>query len=517
MANLRWRLLRKKEAIIVILWYAVISLWLQGSGFAPIFQVRSNTKAGQWTYAISIIVLYPVIGLLGDMWIGRYKIINFSLWIKWITVIIVTMVSTLYVKHIMPRTMLQADIIIVILSALEQVGFTAFQVIAIQFGTDQLQGAPSEHLSSFIVWFTWVEQLATPITEWFNFSILKEPSISTRIWMLLGWSIMEVLLLSAIISIKSCFMSTWFVREPGTPNPYHLVYHVVKFAWKHKHPVQRNALTHWEDKKPSRIDFGKCKYGGPFTAEEVENVKKLLQLTAVLLSLFGIFLVGFGIQFDWQSLVMVHIGGRSYTNQVQPAQLYEAVCDTVVLGALIPLHEFVIYPLFQKYIPSMLKRIWIGAALVVACCCSILLIDAIGHRVYSDVDCFRSDSFTSLNLSPYVVIPSVFYGLSTIIFNIALVEFIVIRSPHSMKGMLLGLYYTFRFGITECFPLSLQYAFNYDNSNHSLSCGTSYYLMLTIIGLLSMMTFTIVAYKLKNWKNEEAIDVHPFVEEDYEE
>ena len=143
MANLRWRLLRKKEAIIVILWYAVISLWLQGSGFAPIFQVRSNTKAGQWAYAISIIVLYPVIGLLGDMWIGRYKIINFSLWIKWITVIIVTMVSTLYVKHIMPRTMLQADIIIVILSALEQVGFTAFQVIAIQFGTCLLYTSPS--------------------------------------------------------------------------------------------------------------------------------------------------------------------------------------------------------------------------------------------------------------------------------------------------------------------------------------------------------------------------------------
>ena len=63
-------------------------------------------------------------------------------------------------------------------------------------------------------------------------------------------------------------MSNWFVWEPGTPNPYRLVYHVVKFALKHK-----NLNTQWENKWSSRLDCAMYKYGGPFTAEEVENVK----------------------------------------------------------------------------------------------------------------------------------------------------------------------------------------------------------------------------------------------------
>ena len=38
---------------------------------------------------------------------------------------------------------------------------------------------------------------------------------------------------------------------------------------------------------PSRIDFGKVQYGGPFTNEEVEGTKTVLCLLVLLLSLFG--------------------------------------------------------------------------------------------------------------------------------------------------------------------------------------------------------------------------------------
>ena len=51
------------------------------------------------------------------------------------------------------------------------------------------------------------------------------------------------------------------------------------------------------------------KYGGPFTAEEVDNVKKLLKLGAIFISLFGVFIATYTLQYDWQSLIMVHIGG----------------------------------------------------------------------------------------------------------------------------------------------------------------------------------------------------------------
>ena len=42
---------------------------------------------------------------------------------------------------------------------------------------------------------------------------------------------------------------------------------------KHKYPVQRSAFTYCENEQPTRLDYGKSKYGGPFTTEQVDDVK----------------------------------------------------------------------------------------------------------------------------------------------------------------------------------------------------------------------------------------------------
>ena len=73
----------------------------------------------------------------------------------------------------------------------------------------------------------------------------------------------------------------WLVKEPITQNPFRLVYNVIKYAVQHKQPRLRSAFTYCEDELPSRIDFGKSKYGGPFTTEQVEDVKTFLRLLVV--------------------------------------------------------------------------------------------------------------------------------------------------------------------------------------------------------------------------------------------
>lgn len=73
---------------------------------------------------------------------------------------------------------IQAGVLVTVLIVLEQIGFNSFQVTAIQFGTDQLQGAPKEHLSSFIFWYIFVEQIATPSMEWVNYSFYFTKNIS---------------------------------------------------------------------------------------------------------------------------------------------------------------------------------------------------------------------------------------------------------------------------------------------------------------------------------------------------
>ena len=67
-----------------------------------------------------------------------------------------------------------------------------------------------------------------------------------------------------------------------TQNHFELVYQVIKYAIKNKRPKCRSAFTYCEDELPSRIDFGKKKYGGPFTTEQVEDVKTFFRLLSVV-------------------------------------------------------------------------------------------------------------------------------------------------------------------------------------------------------------------------------------------
>ena len=57
------------------------------------------------------------------------------------------------------------------------------------------------------------------------------------------------------------------VKEPVNQNPFKLVYEVIKYGIKNKHPRCRSAFTYCEDELPSHLDLGKHKYGGPFTTE----------------------------------------------------------------------------------------------------------------------------------------------------------------------------------------------------------------------------------------------------------
>ena len=97
----------------------------------------------------------------------------------------------------------------------------------------------------------------------------------------MGW-----LLLIIIIPVSLCIAkSQWFVTDSGLGNPYREVTQVVSFARRHKIPIQRSAFTYWEDDIPTGLDLGKSKYGGPFTTEQVENVKAFFGILYILLSL----------------------------------------------------------------------------------------------------------------------------------------------------------------------------------------------------------------------------------------
>ena len=56
--------------------------------------------------------------------------------------------------------------------------------------------------------------------------------------------------------------------EPAGVNPIKQIVDVLKYAYHHKYPVRRSALSYYQNTYPSRINFGKVQYGGPFTKEQ---------------------------------------------------------------------------------------------------------------------------------------------------------------------------------------------------------------------------------------------------------
>ena len=302
-----WRLcglFSNKGAVTIILWY--VSCYtgnLSVFGFIP--EDFWNKTTNLIVVHSSMIILYLILGLFGDVFIGRYRLIQFGLWVQWITVLMSTIMTVLMSEYHL-HTWLQ-NLLFSILCVMQMLGISSFHVVAIQFGTDQLREAPSDHLSAFVFWYFMVEKLITVIFLWVVYvAEIKALSIS------LGWNLFSAVFVSVVLCIKSCFMSKWFsniattsavtdtsrARDHGSgnSNPYYLIYRVLKFAKHHKCPIQRSALTYWEDEIPSRIDLGKSKYGGPFTIEEVENVKTFLQLMKVLVSLAGILIASYLIQ-----------------------------------------------------------------------------------------------------------------------------------------------------------------------------------------------------------------------------
>ena len=83
----------------------------------------------------------------------------------------------------------------------------------------------------------------------------------------------------------------WFIVDSGSKNPYKLVFKVLKFAKDHTNPICHSAFTYREDELPSRLDLGKEKYGGPFTTEQVEDVKTFVGILGVLLTTGPLFAV----------------------------------------------------------------------------------------------------------------------------------------------------------------------------------------------------------------------------------
>ena len=409
---------------------------------------------------------------------------------------------------------------VVVAYACVTIGSRGFIVNAIPFGTDQMLGASSETISAFIHWFAWASY--TGNTSGYIVNLLPCTGMGDE-----QTCLVSMLFAVAVSSLALCLdflCRNWLVIEPVSQNPLKSIYSVLKYAATHKYPVRRSALTYWEEDIPSRIDLGKSKYGGPFTTEQVEDVK----------TFFRIISMSAAISFFIYPLLVFHGSLSMFASHFQQLKIlphrkgcYNILFDfsfsvyyvTVILA--IPLYELAIYPLARNWIPSTLKRVGIAAFGTIIVASVALSVDMAGHaHTNATVECMfvmSASSVVDINFL-WVGIPlSVVSGIEVVFLYAALLEFLCAQAPHTMKGLIIGLMFA------SCLGLSLalanatltMWAHAWSQPVTYPTCAFWFYLFIIVVTVVGLVMFRIVAKWYKKRERDELFEEQKFVEDYY--
>ena len=301
----------------------------------------SHTISSHTTIATQAIIYvlptYLVIGLVADICVGRYKIIVASIYcafIGWITLCV-----SFYVTHEYAHFPLVA-----VGFLLSTVGAAGIQSIAIPFNIDQMIGATADELSNIIYWHCFGYPFALSLVRASSCFITDEVYQQS-----IGICVSGVAI--TIVMVTYYLLRHHLDTTPLLTNPVKLIVKVLNYARKNKYPRHHSALTYWEESAPSRLDLGKDKYGGPFTEEEVEDVKTFFRYLPLLVCLFG------------YTAVIIFSPSFSITSNTDRSKaMYSCLSENGSLTYLTISISLIIYKVVfskccYKYVPSMLKRI----------------------------------------------------------------------------------------------------------------------------------------------------------------
>ena len=328
------------------------------------------------------LLFYPVLGLVADLKCNRYNFIKVSI----ILLFVSSLLGVLYIFSVIVIFEVQISLLdhiiasyiwpmAAVLISFEIISLGMFDAVGIQFGMDQMIEASSDQISAFTHWYYWSMNIGIGVQALLVMCCLYILSSCTlhvksihdsHQWeaYVLLYGFCPVILLQAVVVSAALFSffkyKSHLTIEPAGNNSFTMVYKVLKYSWQHKCPERRSAFTYWEEDVPPRIDLGKSKYGGPFTTEEVEDVKTFLLLLLILVSLFGFHLAGNG-----YSLVQ-HLNCKLCPSVIvhDVVSVSPNILQTVTVLVSVPILHFAILPRFHRYIPNMLHRLGIGVVLV---------------------------------------------------------------------------------------------------------------------------------------------------------
>ena len=172
------------------------------------------------------------------------------------------------------------------------------------------------------------------------------------------------------------------------------------------------------------MDLAKTRYGGPFTTEQVEDVKTFLKLLVVFLPLWLIVPASATHYNKFNSLQYILVPGQSLCASTSIYTFTYSPIWCTVVGVFI--HELCVWPLINLRYPSALKRVGMSSIVIL-----VLNIAYLCWKIItSNVSIAHSDWFYTVCATLDIFI---FYYLL-----VSVIEFICAQSPYSSRALLLG-------------------------------------------------------------------------------
>ena len=432
--GLQW--MKRKGAVLVLIWFLLIQSGYYLIRHKFIWQTTVSNIAVPSTGFMVMVILSPIAGWLADVYFGRYNVIKRSIWTVWSSSACLT-ISSVIVEFVNGYEHAGSNIIDAALLIITEFGLVGFFSNILQFSMDQLPDASTEEIISFIRWMVWTTFSSAIALNYSLFCVQKK------------FQIIGLLVVTAYLTLAVCLDSLFnchLIKEPVTGNPFRLVYSVIRYAIKTKQPRFRSAFTFHEEELPSRIDFGKHKYGGPFTTEQVEDVKTFLRLILVIVVSGAL---------PGPTLFLEYAESKLNDQFLSPKEMVKGCYTGKDLSflqfgfgfILIPFYDFIIRPIFYKCIPAISShlKMLIGFTFLLLRVLAFLTIDLYANQTTSitlNKTCIfgnKTDMFTDVLDHRWFSLLEVMDCFFTIFAFIGILEFLCSQVPYSMKGIFMGI------------------------------------------------------------------------------
>ena len=548
-----------KATYVILVWHFAILLGYKLiCNFDSYVQIEINSAITYIAIIIfsTIAIFSPVIGILADIKLTRYRTVLCSSYFILVQIVVVLMAGVAAIIIFVPKPDIKVSPIAQIAAAI-LVGITAipcivFLINGFHFAMDQLLNSSTNELIKFIHWYVWANYVCILTTEiaW-NLSFYGSIYYKNYDFMhILGISmiVLTLLIVILLLVISLCIATkrkVWFLLEPPSINPYTLLTRVIKFAYKHKVPLRRSAFTYCEDESPSRLDLAKQKYGGPFTTRQVEDVKAFLGILKVLLTAAPAFYLQIVTQtllpsFARHNNVFISLSQQDHKREIyiegttRHIMISNGLLTPCLVVFIIPFYMSLIRPRILYHVPKSIKRIGIALFLLILSLLCSFGMDYTVHKKKTEFDhCMLHEGYREANITTFIylndTLPSplmfqslyffipqhILSALANILLEIAVLEFICSQSPYSMKGLVLGVCFSLR-NLFQIFAVIVIIPFGvFWKESYPLSCGSGFYLTNVLLAMLALSLFMYVARRYRHRIMDEPSNEYRYAEEYY--